>query len=224
MFVRVRAPHRGLTAGGVTQVVSPRLRPRRAGPIDAHRLRHTAATEMLRAGASLTEIGQVLRHRRPLTTAIYAKVDRDALRRSRGRGRERCAMSALRAAARPTTWRCAARWASSSARDEKLLTEFIAWLDEHGATTITDADGARVGDAADGAQRELARPPAAVVRGFAALPARARPGARGAARPAAARPRPRGALPLLATPRSRALMAAADGVCDAARARRPTRR
>jgi integrase/recombinase XerD len=50
------------------------------GPLTAHRLRHTAATSMLRAGAGLAEIGQVLRHRRPLTTAVYAKVDRDALR------------------------------------------------------------------------------------------------------------------------------------------------
>ena len=46
----------------------------------AHRLRHTAATEMLRAGAPLSEIGQLLRHRSALSTAIYAKVDRDALR------------------------------------------------------------------------------------------------------------------------------------------------
>jgi integrase len=50
------------------------------GQIHAHRLRHTAATRMLRAGGSLEEIGQVLRHRQPLTTAFYAKVDRDALR------------------------------------------------------------------------------------------------------------------------------------------------
>jgi site-specific recombinase XerD len=50
------------------------------GQLHAHRLRHTAATQMLRAGATLPEIGQVLRHRRTLTTAIYAKVDRDALR------------------------------------------------------------------------------------------------------------------------------------------------
>ena len=49
---------------------------------------------MLRAGASLEEVGQVLRHRQVLTTAIYAKVDRDALRRSRGRGR-RPVMTAL---------------------------------------------------------------------------------------------------------------------------------
>ena len=54
----------------------------RAGipPVGPHRLRHTAATGMLRAGASLAEIGQVLRHRERKTTAIYAKVDRKALR------------------------------------------------------------------------------------------------------------------------------------------------
>ena len=48
--------------------------------VGAHRLRHTAATEMLRAGASLTEVGQVLRHAAIGTTAIYAKVDYAALR------------------------------------------------------------------------------------------------------------------------------------------------
>jgi integrase/recombinase XerD len=46
----------------------------------AHRLRHALATEMLRAGASLPEVGQVLRHRSLLSTSVYAKVDRDALR------------------------------------------------------------------------------------------------------------------------------------------------
>jgi site-specific recombinase XerD len=45
-----------------------------------HRLRHTVATEMLRAGASLPDVGQILRHRSLGTTAIYAKVDRAALR------------------------------------------------------------------------------------------------------------------------------------------------
>jgi site-specific recombinase XerD len=49
------------------------------GKMHAHRLRHTAATAMLRAGSPLPEVGQVLRHRSALTTAIYAKVDRDAL-------------------------------------------------------------------------------------------------------------------------------------------------
>src|SRR5258705_3849966 len=48
--------------------------------VGAHRLRHTAATQMLRAGATLAEIGQVLRHREQKTTAIYAKDDHAALR------------------------------------------------------------------------------------------------------------------------------------------------
>jgi len=80
LFVRVKAPHCGLTTGGVTQVVVSAARRAELGQIHAHRLRHTAATQMLRAGASLEQIGQVLRHRQPLTTAIYAKVDREALR------------------------------------------------------------------------------------------------------------------------------------------------
>ena len=46
----------------------------------AHLLRHSLATDMLRRGASLDEIGEVLRHKSPDTTAIYAKVDLDSLR------------------------------------------------------------------------------------------------------------------------------------------------
>ena len=79
VFCRLRAPHGALTAGGVSAVV--RHASKRAGmvPIGAHRLRHTAATTMLHAGASLVEIGRVLGHRRPHTTAVYAKVDLVAL-------------------------------------------------------------------------------------------------------------------------------------------------
>jgi integrase/recombinase XerD len=80
LIVRIRAPHRGLTGGGITQIVFAAAARAGIGPIHSHRLRHTAATQMLRAGASLEEVGQVLRHRQVLTTAIYAKVDRDALR------------------------------------------------------------------------------------------------------------------------------------------------
>jgi site-specific recombinase XerD len=80
LFLRVTAPREGLNRCTVAWVV--RAACDRAGlpRVGAHRLRHTAATEMLRAGASLPEIGQVLRHREPKTTAIYAKVDRRALR------------------------------------------------------------------------------------------------------------------------------------------------
>jgi len=79
VFIRVKAPHRRLTTGGVTQVVFAAGQRAGLGQIHAHRLRHTAATSMLRAGAPLHEIGQVLRHREALSTAIYAKVDRAAL-------------------------------------------------------------------------------------------------------------------------------------------------
>jgi integrase/recombinase XerD len=79
VFVRVHAPHRALTTGGVTMVVFDAAQRAGLGRMHAHRLRHTAATAMLRAGSPLAEVGQVLRHRSALTTAIYAKVDRDAL-------------------------------------------------------------------------------------------------------------------------------------------------
>ena len=80
LFVRVTAPRRELnrsTIGWVVRAACDRAGLPRVG---AHRLRHTAATEMLRKGASLAEIGQVLRHREQKTTAIYAKVDRTALK------------------------------------------------------------------------------------------------------------------------------------------------
>ena len=80
VFVRVRAPHRALSRAGVSKIVSDAGARAGLGTLGAHQLRHTLASEMLKAGASLPEIGQVLRHSHPDTTAIYAKVDRDALR------------------------------------------------------------------------------------------------------------------------------------------------
>jgi integrase/recombinase XerD len=80
VFTRIKAPHQGLTSGGVTQAVAAAARRAGLGTIYAHRLRHSAATAMLAGGGSLAEIGQVLRHRRPMTTAVCAKVDTAALR------------------------------------------------------------------------------------------------------------------------------------------------
>ena len=80
VFIRIKAPHRGLTSGGVTQAVAAAARRAGLGTIYAHRLRHSAATAMLAEGGSLAEIGQVLRHRRPHTTAAYTKVNIEALR------------------------------------------------------------------------------------------------------------------------------------------------
>ena len=80
VFVRHFAPHHALSTARVSTIVADAARRAGLGRVHAHRLRHTAATELLRAGASLPEIGQLLRHRRTATTAIYAKVDRDNLR------------------------------------------------------------------------------------------------------------------------------------------------
>ena len=79
VFTRVRAPHRGLSSEGISAVVWHACERAGLPPGGAHRLRHTAATEMLQAGGSLAEVGQVLRHRAQETTSIYAKVDRRSL-------------------------------------------------------------------------------------------------------------------------------------------------
>jgi integrase/recombinase XerD len=81
VFVRLRAPHRRLTGSAVSHVVIAASQRAGLRQISAHRLRHTAASQLLAAGAPLTEIGQLLRHQKAATTAIYAKVDREALRR-----------------------------------------------------------------------------------------------------------------------------------------------
>lgn len=82
-FVRRKAPLRGF-ANSVAVCTIVRRALERAGITSprkgAHLLRHSLATEMLRKGAPLAEIGEVLRHRRVDTTAIYAKVDLVALR------------------------------------------------------------------------------------------------------------------------------------------------
>ena len=83
LFVRTRAPHRGLAnPSSLSTIVARALK--RAGlqpaVTGAHVLRHSLATGMLRSGASLDEIGEVLRHRAADTTAIYAKVDVRGLR------------------------------------------------------------------------------------------------------------------------------------------------
>lgn len=80
VFLRVPAPHRALSSNGIANLLYAACDRARQPRIGAHRLRHTAATQMLRRGASLPEIAQVLRHRSLVTTVIYAKVDHKALR------------------------------------------------------------------------------------------------------------------------------------------------
>jgi site-specific recombinase XerD len=83
VFLRGKAPIRGfLSPCAVGSIVRHALQ--RAGiqapTTGAHQFRHALATQMLGRGASLAEIGEVLRHRNPQTTMIYAKVDLKALR------------------------------------------------------------------------------------------------------------------------------------------------
>jgi integrase/recombinase XerD len=83
VFLRAKAPIRGfLSQSAVGSIVRHALQ--RAGvqspTTGAHQFRHGLATQMLHRGASLAEIGELLRHRNTQTTTIYAKVDLKALR------------------------------------------------------------------------------------------------------------------------------------------------
>lgn len=83
VFIRERAPYTPYSASGPISVLARKaiekaqVKSPRTG---AHVFRHSLATEMLRRGASLEEIGRVLRHWDPDSTAIYAEVDLGALR------------------------------------------------------------------------------------------------------------------------------------------------
>ena len=79
VFLQETGPAVGMSRNAV--VLVSRRASRRAGlaVVGGQRLRHTAATELLRHGASLREVGQILRHDDDTTTAIYAKVDRASL-------------------------------------------------------------------------------------------------------------------------------------------------
>jgi site-specific recombinase XerD len=83
VFVRTQAPRRGFAHSGALSSIVRRalaradLHPPLKG---AHLLRHSLATSLLRSGATMGEVGEVLRHRDPNTTGIYAKVDFEGLR------------------------------------------------------------------------------------------------------------------------------------------------
>ena len=84
LFLRTLAPHVGFASGcAITMIAKTALE--RAGVRGyahhgAHIFRHSLATELLRSGATLSEIGQLLRHESHDTTRIYAKVDIQRLR------------------------------------------------------------------------------------------------------------------------------------------------
>jgi len=84
VFLSEHAPTSPIEAAGVRSVVRDACRRAGIEHVPAHRLRHALASQLLREGASLIDIGQVLRHKRLESTAIYAKVDLARLRQAAG--------------------------------------------------------------------------------------------------------------------------------------------
>lgn len=83
VFLCAKAPRKGFSSSVAISTIVRRAIDRaglRTPTKGAHLLRHSLATALLRRGASLAEIGELLRHRSPDTTALYAKVDFDSLR------------------------------------------------------------------------------------------------------------------------------------------------
>jgi integrase/recombinase XerD len=79
VFIRAKAPYRALDHKSISTMVGRAASRAGLGTVHAHLLRHTLATDVLGGGASLDEVGQLLRHRSRASTAIYAKVDRHRL-------------------------------------------------------------------------------------------------------------------------------------------------
>jgi integrase/recombinase XerD len=75
VFVTARAPYHQITPSVVRAVMSRACEQAGLPRAVAHRLRHSLATAVLRAGAPLSEVGQLLRHRSQLSTSVYAKID-----------------------------------------------------------------------------------------------------------------------------------------------------
>lgn len=80
VFLACKAPRRAILPALVSDVTNRACERADVPRVGAHRLRHALASEMLRQGATLVEVSQVLRHRDLATTAVYAKVDLGSLR------------------------------------------------------------------------------------------------------------------------------------------------
>ena len=81
MFLHSRAPYGAMSSRGVGEVVARACDRCGLARVGAHRLRHTAATALRRAGAPLIEVAELLRHRDVATTAMYASDGIDAIAR-----------------------------------------------------------------------------------------------------------------------------------------------
>jgi integrase len=178
-FTRLRAPHGGLSAGAVSQIVRRACQRADLPMVGAHRLRHAAATEMLRAGASLTEVGQVLRHRGRDVTRSTPRSTGSRSPRSFSRGRERQRERPRRA--RPELPAAPPRAGLQARRRGPAAAPVRRVRRRRRAGHRHDQHGAGMGEVA--ARRQPQLPVAAAASGarLRPLPQGARPGLRGPA-------------------------------------------
>lgn len=102
----------------------------------AHQFRHALAIGMLRRGASLAEIGEVLGHRNPQTTTIYAKVESRRAAKAGFALAGRCAMSTLRKAVRE--YLAMPRALGFKLRQARNgLLDFVTFMEQQPASYIT---------------------------------------------------------------------------------------
>ena len=197
LFVSVRAPFAGLSPESVGSVVQRACGQAGLDRFGPHRLRHAVACQLQRDGASLEEIGQLLRQRDPRTTARYATVDAAALDRPRPSlpGRSR-AMSILR---EHGTAYLAMRRSLGYKLDGhgRLLMKFIGYLEDHGHGTVTTEAAMAWAAAPAGVTQALPEPAALGGAVLRPLPVRLRPGLPGPAdRPDRAVAAPPGSVPV----------------------------
>lgn len=75
LFVRVRPPIRRLSSAGISDIVKHRAEAAGLGVVHAHRLRHSAAMNVIATGGSLIEAQELLGHRSVAVTRVYARTD-----------------------------------------------------------------------------------------------------------------------------------------------------
>lgn len=80
VFVRLRAPVRRLSSAGISDIIVHLAERAGLGVMHAHRLRHTAAMNVIAAGGTLTEARELLGHSRADSTHVYARTDLASLR------------------------------------------------------------------------------------------------------------------------------------------------
>jgi len=80
LFVRLRAPIHALTSAGISDIVKHRAEAAGLGVVHAHRLRHTAAMNVISTGGTLVEAQELLGHQNAASTRVYARTDLESLR------------------------------------------------------------------------------------------------------------------------------------------------